>query len=490
MLGVCYYPEHWPEELVGRGRAAHARDGPLLCAHRRIRLEPHRAAIRGAFDWDWLDRAFDDARRGRAQDRARHADRDAAEMAGRRASRHRPGRRPRAGRAASARAGTTASPASLLAARARASSKRSPGATASTPRVAGWQTDNEYGCHDTAHYPGRRMTLRRSATGCAAATSRPTRSTAPGARCSGRWSSARFEEVDPPNLDRHRSQSRGTARLPALRLRQVASFNRMQTDIIRRLSPGRYVTHNFMGFFTDFDHFAWPRDLDFAAWDSYPLGFTERFPFSDAESCATCGRRASRHRRRSITISIAACGRGRWWVMEQQPGPVNWARYNPRRARHGAALDLGSVRPRRRGRALLPLAPGALRAGADARRAQPAAIRSDLSPGGREAAAVVGDLQELGDAAARCDRAPVALVFDYEADWVMLRSSRKARLSTSRTCVPLVRSRASARARRRHPSPRRRVSTVMRSCSRRAAHCLRGDGGSLCGSRRRRCLRT
>ena len=24
-----------------------------------------------------------------------------------------------------------------------------------------------------------------------------------------------------------------------------------------------------------------------------------------------------------------ACGRGRWWVLEQQPGPLNWATYNP-----------------------------------------------------------------------------------------------------------------------------------------------------------------
>jgi beta-galactosidase len=24
-----------------------------------------------------------------------------------------------------------------------------------------------------------------------------------------------------------------------------------------------------------------------------------------------------------------AVGRGRWWVMEQQPGPVNWAPFNP-----------------------------------------------------------------------------------------------------------------------------------------------------------------
>ena len=43
--------------------------------------------------------------------------------------------------------------------------------------------------------------------------------------------------------------------------------------------------------------------------------------------------------------------------------------------------------------------------------------RSDSSPGGREAAAAVRDLLKLGDLPPS-DRAPVALVFDYEADWV------------------------------------------------------------------------
>ena len=57
----------------------------------------------------------------------------------------------------------------------------------------------------------------------------------------------------------------------------------MQVDILRRHSPGRWITHNFMGFFTGFDHFALGENLDFAAWDSYPIGFVERFPFSDAE---------------------------------------------------------------------------------------------------------------------------------------------------------------------------------------------------------------
>ena len=34
----------------------------------------------------------------------------------------------------------------------------------------------------------------------------------------------------------------------------VVAFNRAQTDILRALSPGRDIMHNYMGFFTEFDH--------------------------------------------------------------------------------------------------------------------------------------------------------------------------------------------------------------------------------------------
>ncbi|MEE3499908.1 beta-galactosidase [Acidiphilium acidophilum] len=57
-LGVCYYPEHWPEAMWERD-AANMRDLGLLLV--RIgefawsRLEP----TRGQFTWDWLDRAIE-----------------------------------------------------------------------------------------------------------------------------------------------------------------------------------------------------------------------------------------------------------------------------------------------------------------------------------------------------------------------------------------------------------------------------------------------
>ncbi len=59
-----------------------------------------------------------------------------------------------------------------------------------------------------------------------------------------------------------------------------------------------------MGFFNDFDHWAVGENLDLASWDSYPIGFVERFPFSEEEKnrWALTSHPASR---RSIMISIA-----------------------------------------------------------------------------------------------------------------------------------------------------------------------------------------
>ena len=58
MLGVCYYPEHWPESGWAEDAAAMA---ALGITYVRIgefawsQMEPQR----GAFDWGWLDRAIE-----------------------------------------------------------------------------------------------------------------------------------------------------------------------------------------------------------------------------------------------------------------------------------------------------------------------------------------------------------------------------------------------------------------------------------------------
>ena len=199
------------------------------------------------------------------------------------------------------------------------------------PALVGWQTDNEYGCHNTVLSWGAedlkafRIWLRHNY-------QTPE-------RLNEAWGSAfwsmevqSFDEVALPNLTV--TEPNPAARLDYWRFQsqQVAAYDRMQCEIIRRHSPGRWITHNFMGFFNDFDHWQVGDHLDFAAWDSYPIGFAERFPFGDPE----------RQRWQDTSHPDIApfhhdlyrgVGRGRFWVMEQQPGPVNWAAWNPAPAR-------------------------------------------------------------------------------------------------------------------------------------------------------------
>ncbi len=196
------------------------------------------------------------------------------------------------------------------------------------PAVTAWQTDNEYGCHDTVL------------------------STSPAARGRFReWLARRYGTVEALNQAwgntfwSMRLNSFDEAGLPAGTVTEanpsawldwrrfasdeVAGFNREQVALIRELSPGRPVAHNFMGFFAEFNHHDVAADLDIAAWDSYPLGHTNSFFLTEAEKTrwARTGHPdvpAFHH-----DLYRGMCAGGRWWVMEQQPGPVNWARWNP-----------------------------------------------------------------------------------------------------------------------------------------------------------------
>ena len=192
------------------------------------------------------------------------------------------------------------------------------------------------------------------------------------------------------------------------------SFNRAQVAIIRAHSPDRFVTHNFMALTQEFDHFALAQDLDFASWDSYPLVMVERFPFGDAE-----------RDRWAFTShpDIAAfhhdlyrgIGRGRFWVMEQQPGPANWAPWNPaplpgmvrlwtwEALAHGAEV-VSYFRWRQ-----CPFAQEQMHSGLNL-------PDRALARGGQEAGRVGRELRGLALPASQ--RAAVALVFDYEAAWI------------------------------------------------------------------------
>lgn len=195
------------------------------------------------------------------------------------------------------------------------------------PAIIAWQTDNEYGCHSTIvdYSENAAVAFRqwcRTQYGDINALNE--------AWCNVFWSMeyTGFDEIDPP-------QDAVTELNPAHRLAfwrfssdQVTSFNKEQVEILRRLAPGRDLMHNFMGNFCEFDHFDVAQSLDVAGWDSYPLGFLDRDK-EDEKSRLKWLRTGHPDCAAFHHDLYRGVGKGRWWVIEQQPGPVNWAPHNP-----------------------------------------------------------------------------------------------------------------------------------------------------------------
>jgi beta-galactosidase len=205
------------------------------------------------------------------------------------------------------------------------------------PAVALWQTDNEYGCHDTIYSYSQAgpngVGSSAAATGfCQWLKDRygtiEALNTAWG---NVFWSMEYrdFDEIDLPNLTVTEANPSHHLAFRRFSSDQVVAFNKAQVDIIRRHSPDRDIVHNFMGMFVDFDHYDVGADLDISSWDSYPLGFLEN-------RTDLSGKHKNAHVRQGDPDFQAfhhdlyrATSDGRWWVMEQQPGPVNWADWNP-----------------------------------------------------------------------------------------------------------------------------------------------------------------
>ncbi|MEM8725186.1 MAG: beta-galactosidase, partial [Pseudomonadota bacterium] len=281
------------------------------------------------------------------------------------------------------------------------------------PAITAWQTDNEYGCHDTvlsfsgAAAGGFRRWLAQRYDSIEALNA---------AWGNTFWSMEYrfFDEIDPPNLTVTEASPAHWLDYRRFASDEVASFNREQVAILRERSPGRDITHNFMGFFTEFDHHDVGRDLDVATWDSYPLGFLEQFWFSNDEK---------RDYLRQGHPDIAAfhhdlyrgCSNGRWGVMEQQPGPVNWARFNP--APLPGMVALWTIEALAHGAEFTsyfrwrqaPFAQEQMHAGL----LRPDSADAPAADEVREAARLIEQLgpQEIV-------KAQLALVFSYEAAWV------------------------------------------------------------------------
>jgi beta-galactosidase len=409
-LGTCYYPEHWPEEIWAEDAARMVEIGLTWVRIGEFawsRLEPQP----GQLDFGWMDRAI--ATLGAAGLRVvlgtptatpprwmleRYPDMLATDAQGHPrgfgSRRHycfsHDGFRTEAVRITE-----------LLAHR-----------YGSNPHVAAWQTDNEYGCHDTtlSYSPAARDAFRNW---CAQRYQSPDALNRAWGNVFWSMEYAQFDEIELPALTVTEANPAHMMAFRRFSSDQVARFNLTQVDAIRRHSDVP-ISHNYMGRITEFDHFELGKQMEIATWDSYPLGFLEdRLEASDGHK---------RHFMRQGDPDFQAfhhdlyraVGQGRWWVMEQQPGPVNWAPHNPAplpgMARlwaweafaHGAEV-VSYFRWRQ-----APFAQEQMHAGM---------LRPDsvAAPAYHEAAQVAQELKAMPEVAIA--QAPVAIVFDYASAW-------------------------------------------------------------------------
>ncbi|MGD9294126.1 MAG: beta-galactosidase [Roseobacter sp.] len=410
-LGVCYYPEHWPEDMWEHDAAIMIESGiswVRIGEFAWSRMEPQP----GSFDFDWLDRAIDVLSTAGLKIilgtpsctpprwmLERFPDMLALDTAGN--PRKFGSRRHYCFSHEGYREAATEMADTL--------GRR----YGSDPRICAWQIDNEYGCHDTilsyspaAEKAFRLWLERRYGTVASLNT----------AWGNVFWSMeyASFDDIDLPNLTVTQANPSQELAFRRFSADQVVAFHEAQVSALRAHTKAPLI-HNYMGRVLDFDHFDVGASIDIASWDSYPIGFlSDRLEASEAHK-ARYLRQGDPDMQAFHHDLYRAVGRGgRWWVMEQQPGPVNWAPYNPaplpgmvrlwtwEAFAHGAEV-VSYFRWRQ-----APFAQEQMHAGLRRPDDAPA-------PGLAEAQEVARELAQLPDV--EIAPAEVALVLDYPSDW-------------------------------------------------------------------------
>lgn len=197
------------------------------------------------------------------------------------------------------------------------------------PDVVAWQIDNELGCHGSARCwcphcdEAFRAWLRERFKGDIAALN--------AAWGTSFWSQDYndFDEISVPRdnagQDGNGGQNPGLV-LDFYRFSSEAQsqFLREQAQAIRKGSPGRIVTHNFMGAYPHMDYFDMAREVDIASWDNYPFaanGTNQPPPSLHHDIIRGL-------KQKNVWVMEQASGQGGWghFVATPQPGQMRlWA---------------------------------------------------------------------------------------------------------------------------------------------------------------------
>lgn len=200
----------------------------------------------------------------------------------------------------------------------------------------------------------------------------------------------------------HAAAARAVPDQPARRSTGVGSAPTTCARSMRsRSRPGRWwgrpITTNYMGFFPLIDYQSWAPDI--VADDHYV----------DPADPSSPARVALTH------DLMRSLGHGRWMMMEQSMGAVNWREHNvPKTSRQRRADVLWAVAHGADGVLSFPVAPSAVRIGALSRRA------ADQRAGGAAASGRARDRCGAGTRVGRgrcAEPARVAVLFDWISRW-------------------------------------------------------------------------
>ncbi|WP_313693499.1 beta-galactosidase [Halorarum halobium] len=404
-IGVCYFPEHWPAERwetdvreMADAGIEYVRMGEFAWG----RIEPER----GEFAFGWLDEALDLVDEYGMEAvlctptatppkwlvdehpdvRQREMDGTPREWGSRRFTCvNSPTYRAETGRIV----------------------RRLTERYADHPAVVGWQTDNEFGCHDTVTCYCEDCSEAFSAWLAERYDSVEDLNEAWGTAF---WSQQYegFERVEPPGPTPAAHHPTRLLEYERFSNDSVAEYNRLHADLIREANDDWLVTHNFVGEIS-LDAYRLAGDLDFLSWDSYPTGFVQdRQP----EPATADQLRAGNPDQVSMNHDLQrGASDGPFWVMEQQPGDVNWPPRSPQPA--DGAMRLWAHQAVAHGAdAVVYFRWRRCRQGQEQYHA--GLRRQDGSPdrGYHEAATAADELFDLGPV-----DAPVAVVHDYESLW-------------------------------------------------------------------------